>query len=328
MAEAIFLDLPPAAAPAITVDPACLDLRRANFPDQIAFHLPGLRRYKTSEYGQHDATEFVSISLTGTACALNCEHCRMAVLKGMADLTGYSGSLFDLCAELAGRGARGVLISGGSDARGRVPLLKHIPDLVRVRRELGLAVRVHPGLPDTETCAALGGVGLDGAMIDIIGHEETIRQVYHLDATPEDYEAVLERLARHGVPLVPHIILGLHFGRMLGEWQALEMIARHPPKALVLVVLMPLSGTPMAGVQPPSLAEIGGFFETARKALPATPVMLGCARPLGSLKQEIDRLAVDAGLNGIAYPADGIVAYARRQGLEPRFINACCGVTW
>jgi uncharacterized radical SAM superfamily protein len=38
--------------------------------------------------------------------------------------------------------------------------------------------------------------------------------------------------------------------------------------------------------------------------------MLGCARPLGLMKREIDRLAIDAGLNGIAYPADGIVDYA------------------
>ena len=62
--------------------------------------------------------------------------------------------------------------------------------------------------------------------------------------------------------------------------------------------------------------------------MPTTPVMLGCARPLGALKVEIDRLAVDAGLNGIAYPAEGIVAYARDRGLEPTFVNACCGVTW
>jgi uncharacterized radical SAM superfamily protein len=56
--------------------------------------------------------------------------------------------------------------------------------------------------------------------------------------------------------------------------------------------------------------------------------MLGCARPMGDLKVEIDRLAVNAGLNGIAYPANGIVEYARQNGLRPKFINACCGVSW
>lgn len=310
------------------LEAAAMRIRRANFPDRIRFHAPGLKRYSTSEYTSHDTAEFVSISVTGSSCALSCDHCRMQVLRGMSDLTAFDGSLYELCARLAERGARGVLISGGSDASGRVPLLQHVPDLVRVRRELGLLIRVHPGLPDEPTCAGLGEVEIDGAMVDIIGHEDTIRDVYHMDARPQDYDDVLSHLERYAVPTVPHIILGLHFGRMLGEERALEIVAAHPPKLLVLVVLMPLGGTAMAGVTPPPLEEIGAFFNAARAALPNTPVMLGCARPLGEMKLEIDRLAVDAGLNGIAYPADGIVAYAEDRGLEPTFVNACCGVNW
>lgn len=312
----------------LPIDPECLSIRRAHFPDRIIFHAPGLKRYQSSEYAAHAATEFIPISLTGTDCALNCDHCQTALLKGMTSLPQDSGSLFDLCARLAQRGARGVLISGGSDRQGRVPLQKHLPDLARIRRELGLALRVHPGLPDEETCAALAPIGIDGAMIDIIGHADTIRAVCHLDATPDDYDAALARLARHGIPTVPHIILGLHYGRMLGEMHALEMVARHPPKVLVIVILMPLIGTPMASVPPLPLNEIGAFFETARKTLPSAPIMLGCARPLGPTKPAIDRLAIDAGFNGIAYPSDGVVAYARAKNLEPSFINACCGVTW
>jgi len=315
------------ARPAI--DPRCMDLRRDNFPDQVLFHAPGLKRYRTSEYGGHDAAEFVSISVTGTACALSCEHCASNMLVGMTDLPGTRGSLYELCAGLAERGARGVLVSGGSDLQGRVPLGPHIADMVRVRRELGLTIRVHPGLPDEAVCAGLAEVGIDGAMVDIIGHQDTINDVYHLEATTiQDYEDVLERLERFGVPTIPHIILGLHFGRMLGEQTALDMIARHPPKVLVLVVLMPLGGTPMNLCEPPPLSEIGPFFEQARQALPSTPVMLGCARPLGLDKIAIDQMALEAGFNGIAYPAEGIVEYARQLGLEPEFINACCGVQW
>jgi uncharacterized radical SAM superfamily protein len=305
-----------------------MEVRREHFPDTIQFHAPGLQRYATTEYTCHDAAEFVSISVTGSACALSCEHCEMQVLHGMADLPQFDGSIYELCARAAERGARGVLISGGCDAKGRVPLLDHVDDLVRARTELGLVIRVHPGLPDEETCAGLAAIGIDGAMVDIIGHRDTIRDVYHLEATPDDYDAVLERLQRHGVPAVPHIVLGLHFGRMLGELTALDIVSRHDAELLVLVILMPLSGTGMAEVEPPSLDEIGAFFSTARLRLPATPVMLGCARPLGALKQQIDRLAVAAGLNGIAYPADGVVAHARARGLDPVFINACCGVSW
>lgn len=293
---------------------------------EIHFYAPGLKRYRTSEWQGQEPGRFVSVSVTGAECALQCDHCRSKVLEGMRSLKG--ATLYDLAVEVKQRGARGILVSGGSDRRGRVPLLRHVPDLKRIRQELGLLVRLHPGLPDEETAAALGEVGVDGAMLDIIGAAETIREVYHLEAGVEEYEAVLARLARHGVPLVPHIILGLHYGRLLGEWRALEMIARHRPKFLVLVILMPLYGTAMAGATPPSAEEIGGFFDHARAALPNTPIMLGCARPIGPTKAEIDRRAVDAGLNGIAYPAEGIVAYAESRGLTPRFHDACCGVNW
>lgn len=293
---------------------------------EIHFYAPGLKGYRTSEYETQDAGAFVSVSLTGASCVLQCDHCQSRVLEGMVPVNGVG--LYAQARALAARGARGILVSGGCDSRGRVPLLRHVPDLKRIRAELGLAIRVHPGLPDEETAAALGEVDLDGAMLDVIGTEETIREVYHLDVGVAEYEAVLDRLSRHGVPIVPHIILGLHYGRMLGEWRALEMIARHRPKLLVLVILMPLSGTPMAAVTPPPAEEIGAFFRASRLAFPDIPVTLGCARPFGEQKTAIDRLAIDEGLDGIAFPAEGIVAYARERGRLPRFHDACCGVNW
>jgi hypothetical protein len=217
-------------------------------------------------------------------------------------------------------------VSGGCDRQGRVPLLRHAPDLVRVRRELGLAVRVHPGLADEATAAALANADLDGAMLDVIGAEETIHEVYHLDVPVAEYGRAMERLERHGVPLVPHIVVGLHRGRLIGEWRALELIAERRVKLLVLVVLMPLHGTPMAGVAPPPVEDLAKFFRDARRALPEVPIMLGCARPLGPVKAQIDRLALDLGFAGIAYPAEGIVGYARERGRVPEFHDACCGV--
>ena len=299
-----------------------------NGDNRIVFHAPGLKRYQTSEYDQHNEAEFVAISVTGEACSLNCEHCKTGVLRGMRDLTSRRESLYELCSRLHDQGARGVLISGGSDRNGRVPLRKHMADLVRVRHELGMTIRVHPGLPDEDTCRALADADIDGAMVDIIGDDKTIQDVYHLNTDVGEYEAVLERLERHGVPCVPHIIMGLHYGKMLGEQNALAMIARHQFKLLVLVILMPLSGTPMATVMPPTVREITDFFVLARSTLPNEKIMLGCARPLGPHKERVDRAAIDAGFNGIAYPAEGMVEYAESKGLKPEFINACCGVAW
>jgi uncharacterized radical SAM superfamily protein len=294
---------------------------------EIHFYAPGLKRFRTGEYGAQDHKAFVSISITGTACALKCDHCEMKVLQGMASLAGGK-SLFELCSQLAEGGARGVLLSGGCDSRGRVPIMAHIEDIRRIRSELGLTIRVHPGLVDEDLAEALGDIDIDGAMVDIIGSNDTIRDVYHMDLDTAEYQRTLERLNRYDVPTVPHIVLGLHYGRFLGEERALEMIAQYPPKLLVLVILMPLYGTAMAQTTPPSTEAIGDFFQLARTRMPETPIALGCARPAGISKQTIDEMAIDAGFNGIAYPADGAVAYAEAHGMTPRFHDACCGVNW
>lgn len=295
---------------------------------RIVFYTPGFRRYRTSDYDRQDTEEFVSISVTGEKCALHCEHCKTHALQGMVDLPASGRTLYALCADLADRGTRGILVSGGSDRSGRVPLMRHLPDLARVRRELGLTVHVHPGLPDVGTCDALADIGIDAALFDVIGDRETIRSVYHLDAGPEEYEAVLASFARRGVPAVPHIVIGHYFGSMKGEWRALEMVRRHPAKALVVVILTPWEDNGGDHQTGPALPEIEQFFLAARASCPDIPLILGCARPRGGLRAAIDRMAIEAGFDGIAFPADGMVAHAGHAGLTPRFVNGCCTVPW
>jgi uncharacterized radical SAM superfamily protein len=47
---------------------------------------------------------------------------------------------------------------------------------------------------------------------------------------------------------------------------------------------------------------------------------------MGEVKVAIDRAAVNARLDGIAYPAQGTVRYARRKGLQPVFSETCCAM--
>jgi uncharacterized radical SAM superfamily protein len=56
----------------------------------------------------------------------------------------------------------------------------------------------------------------------------------------------------------------------------------------------------------------------------STPVLLGCARPFGPAKEAIDRLALEVGLDAIAYPAEGIVGQAERMGVSHEFEETCC----
>ncbi len=315
---------------------AGMRLRRRRFGTAIEFYAPGLKRWQTGEWTPERANRFMALSVTGTACALQCDHCQTKVLQGMPGvrlspseaMVSHKADLYHLASRLKTEGTEGILISGGSDKSGEVPLARHFADMKRVKDELGLKVIVHSGVVSPELAAGLAEAGVDGVMLDVIGADETIEQVYHLNLTAGDFERSLELLAERDMRIIPHIVLGLHYGRFLGEHNALEMIRRHPVSALVLVVLTPLTGTPMEHLEPPPVGEVVDFFAHARAAMPETPVNLGCGRPMGEMKVALDRAAIDHGLNGIAYPADGIVEYARASGLDPELYEYCCSLTW
>jgi uncharacterized radical SAM superfamily protein len=311
--------VPPAATPA--------GVRRASFPDVMDFYAPGLKRWQTPEWTPANPRRFLPVSVTGNACALSCDHCQAKVLAGMISVRAGE-DLFALATRLKKQGSEGLLVSGGSTRAGGVPLLPHLRHVRRIREELGMKVIVHSGVVDPKLAAGLAEAGVDGVMLDIIGADETLRDVYHLDLTVADMDRSLRLLAERNLRIIPHIVLGLHYGRFLGEHRALEMLTRYPVSTLILVVLVPLTGTPMAHLPPPATDEVTGFFATARMAAPATTINLGCARPPGPVKTELDQAAIDLGLNGIAYPADGAIEYARSRGLEPRLFEYCCSLTW
>ena len=47
----------------------------------------------------------------------------------------------------------------------------------------------------------------------------------------------------------PHIVVGLHYGRVLGEANALDIVSRYPVEALVLVVVMPFYAAPASSTR-------------------------------------------------------------------------------
>jgi uncharacterized radical SAM superfamily protein len=303
------------------------DIRTRHFGDVMDFYAPGLKEWSTPEWKPSNPKRFLPVSVTGSACALSCDHCQTKVLHGMAGIpTGET--LFDVAARMKASGSEGMLVSGGSTKTGGVPLTAHLKHVPRIRDELGMKVIVHSGVVSPRLADQLAEAGVDGVMLDIIGADETIRDVYHLNLTTADFDRSLRVLAAQGLRIIPHIILGLHYGKFLGEHRALEMVTDHDVSTLILVVLVPLVGTPMGHLPPPPTDDVTAFFATARAAAPSIPVNLGCARPMGQIKVDLDQAAVDLGLNGIAYPADGIIGYAESKGITARRYEYCCSLTW
>lgn len=299
---------------------------RRNFGGDVSFHAPSLKRYSTTELEQSCDCSFVPLSITGDDCELMCDHCRGRILSFM-NTVRTPGMLLAEAERLSSMGAKGVLVSGGSEKGGVVPLRQFAGALGEIKQRLGLKVLVHTGITSPRLAADLAAADIDGAMIDIIGSEEAIRDICHMqDVGVAAYERSLENLVNAGVPVSPHVVIGLEYGAVGCEASAIEMISGYPVSALVLVGLLPMNGTPMEGVKPPSPQEFGELFVYARQTLPRTPVLLGCERPAGEHKRATDSLALRAGLNGIAYPSEGVIAEAREMGLNVNLSEMCCAL--
>lgn len=291
----------------------------------VTFYVPALKRYETDEFCQSGSERFVGVSVTGQQCALNCPHCEGEMLRHMASRRNGE-SLFELLKRLNDNGVTGALISGGSDKNGKVPLMPHIDDMARAKIEIGMKLSVHTGLVDHGEAMALKDADVGIAMLDIIGDRETIRDVYGLDATPADFDSSLDALCSANLKVSPHIVIGLNFGKITGESAALDMVAKYPVEALILVVIMPLHGTGMEKVSPPEVGGIKELFVQAREKFGDRKVILGCARPMGPMRVSIDEAALDAGLDGIAYPAPDVADKLASGSGNYRFVEKCCSM--
>jgi uncharacterized radical SAM superfamily protein len=123
---------------------------------------------------------------------------------------------------------------------------------------------------------------------------------------------------------VPHVIVGLHHGKLKGEHTALKMISKYKPSALVIIAFMPIYGTEMQDTQPPKPLDIARVMVVAKLMLPNTPIALGCMRPKGEHRTETDVLALKTGMGAIAFPTEEAIKYAIDHDYETVFIPACC----
>jgi len=231
----------------------------------------------------------------------------------MAPITDWQKSL--------GQDITSCLISGGCDRNGKVPLLKHLPLIKEIRRS-SRRTNIHVGLLDPpeieEVCQAA-----DVISFDFVGDNETIREVYGLQKTVEDYISVYSSL-RSRAAVLPHICIGLRGGRISGEYRALELLREIGVSGLVFIVFAPTHGTAFADREPPPLEDVAHILCRARMDFPDVPIHLGCMRPKGRYRNELDRLALRCGVNKIVQPTPGAIALAQELNLRIKRGEECC----
>jgi uncharacterized radical SAM superfamily protein len=289
-----------------------------NHGRSITFFLPGMFSYNGLK-GLYPA-----VSITGNECALQCDHCQGKTLEPMiAAQTG--NALVETCMRLSERGNLGVLISGGCDREGRLPWAPFIDAISEIKRKTGLFISIHCGLLEMETAVSLKAAGVDQALLDVIGDDDTYRAVYHVDFGIERIISTLESLETVGLPVVPHIVCGLHGGEIRGERKAVEIISGFDVKQVVIVSLMRVPGTPCFDASPLKAEAVADIIAEMRFMRPGAEIILGCARQRGDTRLEV--LAIDAGVNRMALPSEEAMAKARDYGLDIRYQRTCCSVS-
>ncbi|MHA1932633.1 MAG: radical SAM protein [Promethearchaeota archaeon] len=272
--------------------------------------------------------KFPAISITGSECALNCEHCSKKYLKGMKQILGEK-DLEQFLLDLSKKDGIGALISGGSDLDGSIPLLGFLDAIKKVKKETDLIINTHTGLLKEETAKKLTEAKVDIVSFDINMDEEVIRNIYHLDVELDEYRRAIELLQKYNLSVVPHVCVGLHYGQLHKEIESLKFIKEtlFNPSLIVVIALIPPKNSDIK-FKTPEPEVIAKVIALIRFIFPNTEISLGCMRPRGNIKLEVEKYALRAGITRIEIPSKNTIKWLRKQnsGVQFKFFSACCAI--
>lgn len=276
-----------------------MEIKNKNFGDKVEFAYPN---------------ETLAISTTNNNCALSCAHCNGYYIKNMTPINEYKD-------KVRGRNVSSFLLSGGCSFNGDVPINNHL-DTIKQIREDGYKLNAHLGLMDEENIEKVFEY-IDVVSFDLVFDKDTIKEVYKIDKTQEDYIKAYESI-RAKVEVSPHICIGLKGGEIKGEYEVIDYLSQNPPKKVTFIVLIPTKGTEYEGVNPPELDRVADVLCEARIKLPNTEINLGCMRPRGMYRKELDILALMCGINKIVLPSRDAKNKAKQMKMTITEGKECC----
>jgi len=262
--------------------------------------------------------KYPTVSITGSKCELKCDYCRGLVLRTMVQIESPERFL-SFCKRLKERGGIGCLISGGFNKEGRLPFEPYIEAIRCAKRDLGLTFSIHPGILDKDSATQLKDSGIDITEFYVVLGDSVLRNVMHTKLSKDDVLKALDTIYTYGPRYVsPHITVGSDYGKISWEYEAIDVLRDYDPYVLIFLILVPIEGTPMAHVKPPSINDLVNLFATARKKLENTELVLGCMRVRGKYTQTLESELIQKGLvDRVAVPYTSIPG---------PIIEACCSL--
>ena len=247
-----------------------------------------------------------TVSVSGGACALNCEHCRGHFLQNMTPLKEVPPK--------SETDNNSLLISGGCDKNGQV-YLPSKEDLAWLQGQGPLNFHVtlldRKGLDLIEPYAHT-------ISHDLHGSDRVIKKVLGLkNHSFLDYAHSYKRVWSR-TRVIPHILIGLEGTDFSGEKLVIKLLEEYPPPAVVFLVYMPRLQSPLLPSRVPNLEAVLEFLQEAQRSLAGLPLILGCMRPGGKYRVELDRGALALDFAGIVHPAI--------PGENPIISEECCAL--
>jgi len=190
----------------------------------------------------------------------------------------------------------GVLISGGFDPHGFLPIKPYMPVIREVKRDFDLIVSVHSGFVDDEYAMMLREGGVD--IVDLNVHGPlTMRDIVGLDVDWSFIEKSLKSIYFNGPDYVaPHILVGSYYGDVLEEEDVINLIKDFNPYILIFLSLVPIKGSSFENITPVGVDVFYRLFNYARHIIPRAELTLGCMRLRGEYSISIEKALYNAKL--------------------------------
>jgi len=320
----------------------------------IVFSVPGSKVYINRHY-KNTPNSFINISLTGSKCQLMCSHCKAMLLKDMVDINKFphvkssdasgikseieikseinpeikANRLQNIINNFGQDTVKGMLVSGGFDRHGRLPLDLHVMEEIKEIKSLmkeKIRIFIHLGFVNDEEIKLIKDSCIDGALVNIFSERQSIEDVYNLKGfTPQDFYTNLKKIKNAGIKVAPHLILGLGSrGDIRGEFVSIDEIAKTGADCLVFAIEKKLSKSHRTGYSEVLSSDVIKLFEYAKKIMPYVPLTLGCARPPGPANENLEIELLKRGVDAIAFPSERTVDFAIENGIDFKFTEQCC----
>ena len=256
---------------------------------------------------------FSSVSVTGKHCDLMCTHCLGKHLCGMI-FAENPAILYENAKILKANGGSGILISGGCDINGKVPLSKFV-STIRNISDLGLLINVHSGIIDLYDAKLLVSSGVNCFSVDVHQDPDVIKEVFHLEG-PEVYENTIDAIIEAGGTIVPHLTIGLSFKDLI---KSAELVKEKGLNSVVILALVPTKGTVFENNHISEDEIVNSIKAIMDMGLNVT---LGCMRD--RRMRDVERRCVELGVTKIANMSQDTEKWAVSEGYKIIKKNGCC----